>query len=277
MRTRRFGLSVLVVVVCAGLVASPVLADTSVTSSTTYNGTDGNSQRITVSLSVTADVVTNNVSMLVRPTSNTHIEYDSFERTQPGGISIERVSPGRYRLDEIEPGEEVTFEFVAYPETLTEENLDVAVVDFESQQNPDGGSHTVAANMSTSPRLALDSAQNEITSLRSQTSQMELGFYGGIAIGIVGFLIAGVLFYRSKQMVPKSDVCSDLSTIKDRLGRSNAEMVDRYLDEYGCETDDGGPITGSPGGGVSADSDDTDSTPDTGETDRDDDGPGPIA
>jgi hypothetical protein len=79
---------------------------------------------------------------------------------------------------------------------------------------------------------------------------MQVGFYGGIALGVIGFIISGLMFRRTRSMVPESDVCEDLLSLRTRItGDSNKTLVEGELDNYGCDYDQGG----IPSGGTAAD------------------------
>jgi hypothetical protein len=277
---RETGPTLLVVVVLLSLCVGTAAADTTVTSSTTYNGTSGDSQRIQVEVGVTADVVTENLSVTFRSTRQSFLLYNSFERTQPDGVSIANPSRGTYVIDQLQPGQRVQFQFVVYPKRIGTESLDVVRVVTESDQNPDRRATRVSANLSSSPVFALEVSRNRVTALQSRVSNMQLAFYGGLGFGVLGLVGMGLLYRKTKRMVPESEVCNDLQSIRTGVsGDSNQQVVDRYLEDYDCETDTSitGVTGGTTGGGddieTGTQSTETGDEPDGGSDDDDDIGP----
>lgn len=222
-------------------------ADTNVTSSTTYTGSEGGSQAVEVEVEFTPDVVTENLTATFRSTDDSFVVYRSFERTQPDGVSVSNPSSGRYVIDNLRPGQEVQFTFIAYPKTISQSSLDIATVTTESEQNPNSKRTTIPANMSASPYFTLQNKESTIEGLQTRIQTMQVGFYGGIALGVIGFIISGLMFRRTRSMVPESDVCEDLLSLRTRItGDSNKTLVEGELDNYGCDYDQGG----IPGGGT---------------------------
>lgn len=275
---KRFAGNVALGLVIVSLLIGTASAQPSVSTSTTYNGTDGNSQQILVEVTVSPDVVTENLTATFRPTPKSFLIYRSFERTQPDGVTISNPSTGTYVVDELRPGQEVQFQFVAYPKEISSESVNVATVRTSSNQNPNEQSTTVSANLSSSPYLELQERNSEIQSLQTQVTTMRAGFWGGLGVGVLGLLGVGLLFRKTKSMVPESDVCDDLRSIRTGVsGDSNQRVVDRYLEDYGCDSDDGGLAGTGPAPTTQEESSKpAEGDTESGKSDTDDDDIGPL-
>lgn len=284
MHPRKTIFLIVIVSVAVTALVGTAAADANVTSSTTYTGSEGGTQAVVVEVIISPDVVTENLTATFQPTDDSFIVYRSFERTQPDGVSISNPSPGKYVIDSLRPGQEVQFQFTTYPKTISQSQLDIATVTTTSEQHPNRQRTTVSANMSASPYFSVQEQQSTIQSLRNQVQTMQFGFYGGIAVGVIGLLISGLMFRRMQGMVPKSEVCDNLESLRTRIsGDSNKGLVERELDDYGCDYGDGGIAGGvTAGGTTSGDSiqdgaDEPQDDQDGGESDEDDDGVGPVA
>jgi len=225
---------VFVVIFSSMTVSAAVATD----SETRYNGSQSESdQAIEVRYTVSPDGGTiNNMTVDFDGTDQTFIESNSFSFTvSPGGanVDIESRSGDRYFIQELESDEEVTFVFNVYPKTIKENEIDAVSVQMNYIQNGQDLTDTdsVAANISSSPWFALQTAQEQIEQQESQLQQVStvdqltnISFLATLLIGIVGIL-AGVYSWRKRS--------SDIEELK----WDHADDIESLAQQMDKETD----------------------------------------
>jgi len=138
--------------------------------------------------------VSRNVVVRVRDGEQAIIDTTTISSPQPG---IEKVNSRRFEIDRLEPDEEININFRAYPKTLDEQSIEVAIVQYSSEQIEGTESNRVTANMSGSPALQLNSSEERNSQLESEnqnlTQQVEsIKLWRTLGIGLsgVGLVVA---------------------------------------------------------------------------------------
>lgn len=237
-----------------------------------YDGVEGDSQAMEVTLSVTSDTISSNVEISIQDTTDAMVDYDTLDESVPGDVEIEATERG-YIIEELEPGQEVEIEFVAYPRTINEEEIDVARVVLDSDEQPSADVTTITKNITEgSPWFALqrsneeiDELENEKEELRSdlenekeeeladlreekdseiadledQISNLRTLAYGGAILGVLGlFGAAGMGFWkRRSEAGMKQDIEYRLDQLENDLTSTISEDSAAYDDYETCRRD----------------------------------------
>lgn len=169
-RLLQVAVSCSVLLLILSLFAAPAAAMITMEAETSYDGTEGDQQPVEVSVTLTPEVVHEDVEISLSETTNALIDRETVSSPQPG---IEQTGALEFRVDRLEPGEEVTINFDVYPKALQESELSVARVTWQSEQVPEPTVETVTADMSNSPLLQLEAAQERIDELETELADME--------------------------------------------------------------------------------------------------------
>jgi len=185
MTGKKVPLLIVFFVVGLSVVAAPVAATVSITTSSEYlGGEEGNSQAVELEYTFSPDETEmTDVRIEVDPTDRSFIDYNSFSRTiNPGDadVSIETVEQGTFEISNVQPNQEITISFDAYPRTIQQRQLDVAAVEISYVQQGQSLSNTtkITADLSDSAWFQLQDAQN--------------GDGGGSLLSILLVLIVGL-------------------------------------------------------------------------------------
>lgn len=227
--------AILIIAAVACVFTYPASA-ASVETTSNYTGNAENDTSITTTVSITSDVVAENVSISINEGDQTYIDYSSISTTRPGGSDIQITNPsqGTYVINELSPGQEWSITFVSYATTIQEENIEVAQIVDSSEQQPGLETTRVTANLSDSSYFRLQETQQTLEQIEQALTQTErelnqteqelnqtrqeleeaqqtttapadeetggvpLIAGGGAFIGILGFVFAGYFYRESK-------------------------------------------------------------------------------
>lgn len=228
------------------------VAETNVT--TSYDGTGGGSQAVSVEFTLTAQTQLTGLRVEVAPTQRSFVAYGSIEPSASGeGVSIGNPSRGVYEVDQLEQGQSVTLAFDAYPRRLDQERLAVSVVSL-SAENPNtyDDSVTVRADLSSSPLLAYQEAQSELENTETLGTATLAGIVFALLVAVAG-LGAAFYFYRKRDervAATYASVVDDLEGFRANIPSDSEyaplrNRLDSIIDDYRGES---GPV-GDPGPG----------------------------
>ncbi|MFD1600858.1 hypothetical protein [Halobellus rarus] len=240
MRSARLLTIILVVVLAAGLVA-PVTAQSGPVStdiSTSYDGVEDGSQGVSVEATFSASSDVTGLEIQFRETGNSFIDYrESFNITTSSNVDAERTNQRTFRIEELPAGETVTISFTAYPRTLSQEELRVAVIGMTAE-NPRTfeDSTVVTADTSSSPLLAYQTAQDQLDQFELLRTVGIGGVIGAALIGLLGLVTAG---YTWRMKLPseieekEGEIVSDLDSLLDDVEDPIlAEKIESVKDKY---------------------------------------------
>lgn len=192
-----------------GFFAVPAAANLTIEKDVSYNGTRGETQPVRVNLTLTPEVVNEDITVSLAETDSALIDQDTVSSPQPG---VNQTGPMEFSIDRLEPGEEVTIVFDAYPKALQEPNISVAVIRWNSEQVPEGNAQRVEADISDSPLIRLEAAQERIDELETTNDELQgeirslerWSLFGPLALG-GGLVVAvgmgvGMYFWRNRSV-----------------------------------------------------------------------------
>lgn len=168
MKLKKVTAALLVSLFIVSSMVMPVAATVSVDTSHEYNGgEEGSDQAVemTYTLSPDESKITD-VRITVQSTTNSFIDFNSFERTvNPGDadVQIENVDDGVFEIEEIGPNQEITLTFEAYPTTIKQRELAMATVSVEYVQQGQtlDDSTQINADLSDSPWFQFQNAEGD--------------------------------------------------------------------------------------------------------------------
>lgn len=193
----RVGLTLILLVVAVGLLASPASADINITHDDSYDGQEGeDEQAIKLNMTIEPQVVTENLEVTVDDAPGTLLDPESPNSPNPG---VEQVADDEFFVEEIEPGQTASITFEVYPKSIREAEQDVAFVRWQSDQVPSTQTESLEADLSNSPLIELESARERNSDLREENADLESEIesienwrWYGIALSIMGVVIAAI-------------------------------------------------------------------------------------
>jgi len=177
---------------------APALAAVSLDISTTYSGTEADSQVVDVEMTISPDGGDmTDVTIDIGETDRGFVDFESFSTTvTPGSSDVDATyqGDGRFTIAELPSDVTVTISYQAYPRTIKQESVTVSTVSVSYVQNGQelSESRQVNADLSDSAWFALQDAQ-------AQNEQLQLwGLAGRVLVGaaVAGLAIFGYLKYR---------------------------------------------------------------------------------
>lgn len=261
----------LVIGVTIGTLAAPAAADIVIDQDSDYDGIEGNNeQAIKMNLTVSPEVVTEDLVLIVQESPEVLIDEDTLSSPDPGVEQSEQL-PNRFEVDEIDDEQTILITFEAYAKSLQEAEVRVGTLLWSSEQVPDGDSEDLTANLPDSPVLQLEEANQRIADLESELD--EIGFWRplGIGLSIGGIVVAtlalvgGFIWQRRRIEQWQETTFDKLTRTLNKIhnqevqehkdyedGRDDAfdiirRRVEEFGDEWGHETPEFGARDGTPG------------------------------
>jgi len=209
--------------------SGPVSTDVS----TTYNGTEDGSQAIDVEATFSASSQVSGLEIQFRETENSFIDYqDSFNITTSSNVEADRTNQRTFVIQELPAGETVTISFTAYPRTLGQDELRLAVIGMTAENPRTFEESTfVTADTSSSPFLAYQDAQEQLDQFELLRTVGIGGVVGAALVGLLGLVAAGYTWQRklpNEIDEKEGEIVNDLESLLDNV--EDPILADRIED-----------------------------------------------